>query len=456
MEIYKILIVDDEKESRDTYRIMLESRGFLVGEADCAKKALEVMENEYYPLVLLDVIMPGIDGIQLLKEIKKSTEKFVEVIMVTGYGSIETAVQAMKMGAFGYFIKSHDPEELLIEIDKAKKIVNFQNQKSMVHKSDENKTFLYQSKNSRMREMFDTIEAVAKSNTSVLLLGESGVGKEVVARMLHDKSNRSSMPFVPINCQSFSDNLLESELFGHEKGAFTGAMGRRIGRFEEANGGTVFLDEIGEMSLSTQVKLLRVLEDKKIQRVGANKSIFVDFRLISATNRNLIHEVKVGKFREDLFYRMNTITIEIPPLRDRKEDIKDMIYFFIKMYQTELKKCILGIEEETMEYLISYKYPGNIRELKNIVERLIVLSGDGILKLNTSVSSGHIKENNKEIIDLKPYREAKKNFEINYFMNVMKHCDNNITKAANFIGISRRQFFNKIIEYDLKKFLDIE
>ncbi len=447
---YKILIVDDEREYRETYRMILESRGFIVGEAESAKEALEVMENEYYPLVLTDILMPGMDGMEFLKEIKKNIEKSVEVIMVTGYGSIETAVQAMKMGAFGYFIKSHDPEELMIEIDKAKKIVNLQNQKNMIAKNKENRRFLYQSKNSKMKEILGIIDTIGKSNTNVLLLGESGVGKEVVAQMLHDKSQRAAMPFIAINCQSFSDNLLESELFGHEKGAFTGAVDRRMGRFEEASGGTIFLDEIGEMSLNTQVKLLRVLENKTIERVGSNKSINVNFRLISATNRILTHEVKNGKFREDLFYRINTITIEIPPLRERKEDIADMIDFFTRRYKNELKKDIKGIDDETMNYLMNYDYPGNIRELKNIIERLTVLSADGILRMNFGTGAGPKKDIGLSHIEIKPYREAKKDFEINYLRNVLKHCNNNITQAANLIGISRRQLFNKIIEYNLK------
>ncbi|MGE5632400.1 MAG: sigma-54-dependent transcriptional regulator [Caulobacteraceae bacterium] len=451
-QAYKILIVDDEKEYRETYRMILESRGFIVGEAECAKEALEIMENEYYPLVLTDVLMPGMDGMEFLKEIKKNNEKSVEVIMVTGYGSIETAVQAMKMGAFGYFIKSHNPEELMIEIDKAKKIINLQNQKNMTVKNKENRRFLYQSKNPKMKEILDIIDTIGKSNTNVLLLGESGVGKEVMAQMLHDKSQRAAMPFIAINCQSFSDNLLESELFGHEKGAFTGAVDRRIGRFEEASGGTIFLDEIGEMSLNTQVKLLRVLENKTIERVGSNKSIYVDFRLISASNRILTQEVKNGKFREDLLYRINTITLEIPPLRERKEDIADMIEFFVRIYKNELKKDIKGIDNETMNYLMSYDYPGNIRELKNIIERLIVLSTNGVLRMNFGAGSGQKKEIDPIHMEIKPYREAKRDFEIDYLINILKHCNNNITQAAKLIGISRRQLFNKIIEHNLKDY----
>ncbi|SKA77439.1 DNA-binding transcriptional response regulator, NtrC family, contains REC, AAA-type ATPase, and a Fis-type DNA-binding domains [Caloramator quimbayensis] len=452
-DICKILIVDDEKEYRETYRIILESRGYIVGEAGSAKETLDILDYEYYPLVLSDIIMPDMDGLELLKEIKNRYDKSVEVIMVTGYGSIETAVNAMKMGAFGYFIKSHNPEELLIEIEKAKKIVNFQNQKIISINKKEGRRFLNQSKNPKMKEILNIIDTVASSNTNVLLLGESGVGKEVIAHMLHEKSNRSSMPFVAINCQAFSDNLLESELFGHEKGAFTGALDRRIGRFEQANGGTIFLDEIGEMSLNTQVKLLRVLEDKKIERVGSNKPINVDFRLIAATNRDIRREIKKGSFREDLYYRINTITIEIPPLRERKEDILDMINFFINLFSKELKKEIRGIDDETLEYLTKYDYPGNIRELKNIIERLVVLSKDGILRVKSTLEkTGKINSNNESSII--PYKEARRRFETEYILNVLKYCSNNITQAASIMNISRRQLFNKIIELNLKEHME--
>lgn len=453
-EAYKILVVDDEKDYRESLRKILESRGYIVGEAESALEALSIIDYEYYPLILTDIYMPCMDGLKFLEEVKNRYEDSVKVILVTGYGSIDNAVQAMRLGAFGYYIKSHSPEELLVEVEKAKKIVNLQNQKKMDNKNNENKRFLCQSKNPRMIEILGIIDTIVDSSASVLLMGESGVGKEVIAKMLHDKSVRSDMPFVAINCQSFSDSLLESELFGHEKGAFTGATGKRIGRFEEANGGTVFLDEIGEMSLNTQIKLLRVLENKKIERIGSNKSIAVDFRLISATNKNLALAIKAKEFRGDLFYRLNTITIEIPPLRERKEDISDMINFFVNFYKSELKKDIKGIDSQTMDYLINYQYPGNVRELKNIIERLIVLSKNGVLTINNTTAPAASNEALDALrLESKNYREARKEFEIYYFSKVLKQFNNNITQAAAMIGMSRRQLFNKIIEYNLKEFV---
>lgn len=453
-EKYKILIVDDEKEYRDTFKMILESKGFRVGVASDGAEALKIMDNEYYPIVLCDVIMPGIRGLELLKKIKDIYGNTVEVIMVTGYGGVETAVEAMKMKAFGYFIKSHNPEELLIEIEKAKKILMLEKRQNIYSDAKENKRYLYQSKSPKMKEIIQIVDKVADTNTNVLLLGESGVGKEVLAQLIHDRSSRAEMAFIPINCQYYSSNLLESELFGHEKGAFTGANSKRIGRFEEANSGTIFLDEIGEVSANTQVKFLRVLEEKKIERMGSNKQIDVDFRLISATNKNLIDEINKRNFREDLFYRINTITIEIPPLRERKEDIVDMIYFFIDLFKKELKKDIDSIEEKTLDYLQNYSYPGNIRELRNIIERLIVLSRDGILRLEN-----FSKENAEETHilggdNIISFNLARQRFEKEYLLKALKHCDNNITQTAKTIGLSRRQLFNKINEYDLRKHME--
>lgn len=452
---FKILVIDDEKEHRDTLRMMLECNGYIVGEASSGEEAMDLMDGEFYPLVLCDYIMPGINGLEVLKRIKKIYSKSVEVIIITGYGDVESAVEAMKLGAFSYFIKGNNPEELLIEIDKARKMLTLQQKHSLMSRRREKKRYLYQSKNSKMREILTIIEDVANTNSNVLLLGESGVGKEVIAQKIHDMSDRANMPFIAINCQYFASNLLESELFGHEKGAFTGANEKRIGRFEEANGGTIFLDEIGEISTDIQVKFLRVLENKTIERMGSNKQIPVDFRLISATNKNLQEEVRKGNFREDLFYRINTITIEIPPLRERKEDIEDMIYFFIDLYKEELKKEVKQIDNETLNYLLNYHYPGNIRELKNIIERLIVLSKDGVLKMeNLNLCSYPHKETKYRDSDILKYDEAKDKFEREYFYKALKHYDFNVTQTAEAIGISRRQLFNKITKYNLKEGMD--
>lgn len=447
---FKILIVDDEREYRDTYKAMLESRGYSIGVAKSAEEAITILEDEYYPLIISDLIMPKINGIDLLKKVKKSYHKNIEMIIVTAYGDIESAVDAIKLGAFGYFIKGSNPEELLLEIDKAKRILTLQNKSNIYMGHNNNRVYLDQTNSPKMKKLLSIIDRVAKTNSSVLILGETGVGKEIVAKRIHELSDRANMPFVPINCQYFSSNLLESELFGHEKGAFTGADSKRIGRFEEANGGTIFLDEIGEISNQTQVKFLRVIEERLIERIGSNKSIKTDIRLISATNKNLSEEVKINEFREDLFYRINTITLEIPPLRERKEDLEEMIYFFIDYYGREFKKDIREIDKNTLDFLIQYDYPGNIRELKNMIERLFVLTDGSILKFDIDNNIGkeiHLFNND---VKVETFNEARRRFEKEYISLALKNNNHNVTKTAEVIKLSKRQLFNKIKEYDIK------
>lgn len=454
--IFKILIVDDDADYRETYSMLLKKKGYSIDVAASANEAYKLMDEEFYPLIISDMMMPGINGIEFLNEVKEKYNKNIEVIMVTGYGSIETAVKSMKIGAFGYFIKSHNPEELILEIEKVKKIFSLQNLTEL-NKSNKKNRYLYTSKNKEMQNVYELVRRVANSNTNVLITGESGVGKEIIAQMIHDNSNRVDMPFIPINCQYYSAGLIESELFGHEKGAFTGATSTRIGHLEEANGGTIFLDEIGDIEEVTQVKLLRVLETRQIERIGSNKLINVDFRLVTATNKDMKKSVSGGIFREDLYFRINTIEIKIPPLRHRKEDLEDLIYFFINRYNKEMGKGIRDIDEDTKQQLLKYSYPGNIRELKNIIERLVVLSNGSILKgdiinYNISNNKSNCESSNQPNIQIANYKDAKRKFEIDYITNVLNKCNNNITHAANFMGISRRQLFNKITEYELKDY----
>lgn len=448
MESTKILIVDDEIEYRETYRMLLEQKGFIVEDASSAREALDILSKEYFPIVITDVIMPGEDGLYLLGEIKKKFKKLIEVIIVTGHGCIESAVTAIKKGALGYSIKSSNPDELFREIEKARRLIKYEVQQSIINRDSDSKLFLYQSDNLKIKKILRDIETLSESTCNVLITGESGVGKEIFAKLIHDKSNRSKDIFLPINCQAISENLLEAELFGHEKGAFTGANIQRVGRFEEASGGTVFLDEIGEILPNIQVKLLRVLDSKYIERIGSNKRIPVNFRLISATNKNLKEAMQIREFREDLYYRINTVNIEIPPLRERREDIENMIDFFIDNLARETKKFIKGIEPSTRGFLMRYDYPGNVRELKNILERLIVLSRDGILRIDEPINNQEQCVNKyAEIIS---YKEAKQEFEIQFIKKALLMCDHNISKTAEKIGLSRRQLFNKITEYNLK------
>lgn len=446
---FKILVVDDEIEYREVIEMILDENGYVTETACSGEEALKILKNDSFDLVLSDLIMKGMDGIELLEEIKKKYTD-TEVIIVTGYGTVQNAVEAMKKGAFTYFIKSHDPEELLIDIEKIKKFVCLESDNNILRSQQKDLNFMFKTNNRRFRKIIDIAGKAAKSNVNILILGESGVGKEVFSRYIHSFSERKDRHFIAVNCHALSDSLLESELFGHEKGAFTGAIDKRKGRFEAAHGGTLFLDEIGDISLSTQVKLLRTIETREIERIGSNKSIDIDFRLICATNKDLHSAIISGEFREDLFYRISTITIEIPPLRERKEDLPNLIDFFFEKSKVELKKKVEEIEKGVMDFLLSYDYPGNVRELKNIVERLVVLSDDGVIK---EVDLPEYKEkyrDDKDIEEIKPLKDVRKEAEAKHIEKTLEKCEYNITEAARKLNISRRQLFNKITEYGLK------
>lgn len=440
--LFRILVVDDETAYCEVLKLILEGENYQVKTTTSSLEALEMLEKENFNLVISDFFMQDLDGFELLTRIKK--ENFdTEVIIVTGYGSIKNAVDAIKKGAFSYYIKSHDPEELLFEVQKVKKISDLSLKMSPPAVSGQ---YLMQSKNAKMRKIIEMIDKVGDSNANILLLGESGVGKEAFAAYIHEKSQRKQKNFVPVNCHAYSKTLLESELFGHEKGSYTGATETRIGKFESAEGGTLFLDEIGDATVDMQIKLLRVLDTKRIERIGSNRLIDVDFRLVCATNRNLMDMIKKGEFREDFYYRISTFSLEIPPLRERKEDIPQMIQFFISKLSHDMKKRIHRVEENLMAYLTNYDYPGNIRELKNMIERLVVLSSDGILKasdlfLETEKKSKFLPQS------LKAFRAQS---EKGYIENVLKHTEGHLAKTSEILDITRRQLFNKIQEYQIE------
>ncbi|MGL4730830.1 MAG: sigma-54-dependent transcriptional regulator [Clostridium sp.] len=437
-----ILLVDDEKEYTTVLKKIIEKRGYNVEVASSGEEALEKIDKFKFSLVLSDLIMDGMDGIELLTKIKDINND-IEVILVTGYGSIQNAVEAMKKGAFSYFIKGDSPEILINEIKKVEEIVELRSA------SDKSSEFVLKTNNKKFQQALEIAKKAAVSNINILILGESGVGKDVFANYIHHCSERKDENFVAVNCCTFSDNLLESELFGHEKGAFTGAVEKRVGRFELANNGTLFLDEIGDTSLDVQVKLLRVLESKSIERIGSNKEIEVDFRLICATNKNLYEEIKKGSFREDFFYRISTIVIEIPPLRERVEDKKMLVKFFLKQCEMEFNKKIEYIDEKAKEFLMNYEYPGNLREMKNIIRRLVVLAENGKItaKYVPSINNSSLELYDEEKI--RPLKEIRREFEKEYIEKVLLQCDNNISKAARRLEISRRQLSNKINEYGI-------
>ncbi len=446
---FKVLVVDDEIEFRNVYRLMLQYKGYSVTLAASGEECLNLLNIDAYDLVLTDLKMDSMDGIELLKTIKDRNYK-CEVILITAFSTVDNAVTAMKQGAFGYFIKGQDPQILLKEIEKIVIINELKNDVKIYKNNQMNFNCYLETKSNKFADVLRISEKAAESNSNILILGESGSGKEIIAKYIHQCSSRKDKSFVAVNCQVFSDGLLESELFGHEKGSFTGAIEKRIGRFEEADNGTLFLDEIGEISLNTQVKLLRVIDNKCIERIGSNNKITVNLRLISATNKNLEKVILEGKFREDLFYRINTIIICVPPLRERKDDIPALIKYFLNLFKNEMKKDISSIEDGLLDILMNYDYPGNIRELKNIIERLVVLSENGLLKKNDLPEIKLKSEGNFEFnTGLKTLRDIRQNAEINYIKYVLMRCNNNISEAARVLDISRRQLYNKLYEYKI-------
>ena len=439
----KILVVDDEQNIRRMLNRVLSSEGFIVKEAINGLEALKRLEEEDYSLVLLDLKMPGLNGIETLKKIRESDIN-LPIIMISAYGSISEAVEAMKLGALDYLTKPFDIEELKIIVERAIKQYELKVE-NIYYREEEEKRFNFDEiigKSKAIKRVLEMVKSVSVTPATVLITGESGTGKELIARAIHKNSPGNKNPFVVVNCVAFSSHLLESELFGHEKGAFTGAISKRIGRFEMAKGGTIFLDEIGEVDPVIQTKLLRFLQEKEFERVGSSKSIKVDVRILSATNLDLKKKAEDNNFRQDLYYRLNVFNIEVPPLRERKEDIPLLVEHFIHKYNKILNKKVEEISPQAMELLLNYDYPGNIRELENILERSMIMAKNNIMdetyfafinKENFLEKKGTLKEVEKELI-------------IKYLIQ----NKSNRTKTAELLGISRRSLQNKIKEYQIE------
>ena len=453
-ENFNILVVDDEKDYCDVLKMILTGKGYKVDTCGNGQEAVEKLEKKSFDLVITDLCMPVMDGRQLLEEIKKR-EWDTEVIMLTAHGTIEKAVDAMKAGAYSYVTKGRDPEELFMEVRKLRDARKMKKDNAIL-KEKLNGNFMLESRNKKYRQMMELAERAAQSDSNILILGESGTGKEVLASFIHQKSKRKEANFMELNCQALSESILESELFGHEKGAFTGADRRRIGLFEASNGGTLFLDEIGGVSVNLQAKLLKAIENKQIYRLGSSTPINVDFRLITATNHNLRKDMGDGSFRDDLFYRISTIVLELPPLRERPEDIPLFIQYFFDKYQREMKKRITDVENSVKELLTGYSYPGNVRELKNIIERLVVLSEKGEIReayLPSDVVKNQrtARQVQSEAMDLTiSLKEYRGKVEKAYIASLLERYPKDMNKVAEILDISRRQLFNKLVEYELK------
>ena len=381
VERKSILVVEDEKAARDTMIDLLSEVGYEVQGAKNGEEAIEIVQEYGFNLVITDLKMPKGDGLQVLEQVKKVDPRTI-VIICTGYGTVNTAVKAMKLGAYEYITKPIKVEEIKLVVQRALDYQRLQAENMLLQKQLKAK---YRFKNligdsDIMQQVFQFIEKIATTDSTVIICGESGTGKELVARAIHYNSDRRNRPMVPVNCGAIPEDLLESELFGYEKGAFTGALKTRIGRFELADGGTVFLDEIGDMSPALQVKVLRVLQEHEFERVGGVKSIKVDIRVIAATHRDLEKAVKQSTFREDLYYRLNVIPVILPPLRERKSDIPLLTRHFIERFNRQKRQNIEGVSPEALKYLVRYHWPGNVRELENIIERLVILKGEGTIE----------------------------------------------------------------------------
>jgi DNA-binding NtrC family response regulator len=444
VEEIRILIVDDELIVRSSLKSWLEEDGYPIDTAASAEDAFRMMQDQPYAILLLDIKMPGMDGIELLRRVKQVNPE-VEVVMITAYATIESAVEAMKIGAFDYITKPFEPDEVGLIIKKIithRKLLaeNVRLKESLVASVRHGELI---GESQAIRDMLKIVEDVAPSEAPVLITGESGTGKELVARAIHFQSKRRYMPLVVVSCGAIPESLIESELFGHEKGSFTGAQYKKKGRVELADGGTLFLDEVGELSPKTQVDLLRVLQEKEFMRVGGTKPIQSDFRIIAATNRNLQDMVHRGDFREDLYYRLNVIHVHLPPLRDRPEDIPLLAEHFLKRFCLATNKRIHGFTPASLDLLKHHPWPGNIRELENAVERSVVLAKSGYIQpADLPPLSGDSALGPTASLD---------EVEKQHVLKTLAAVDWNIKRAAEIMGIERATLYNKIRRYGISR-----
>lgn len=442
-KVISILIVDDEASVRESLYSWFLEDGYLVECAENAKRALEILENRSFDIVLADIKMPGMDGLEMQRRIK-SLNKDSVIIIMTAFASVDTAVRALKDGAYDYITKPFDPDDLSHLIRNATKQISLQTENKVLKDKITNLENVEDiiGNSAAIKKVLKEVESVAQSNSSVIITGESGTGKELIARAIHSNSARKYFPMVSVHCGALTETLLESELFGHEKGAFTGAMYNRKGRFEMADGGTIFLDEIATISTKMQIELLRVLESKKFMRVGGNKEISSDFRVICATNRDLKKMVDNGTFREDLYYRLNVVNIVVPPLRERTEDISLLVDYFIRKYCTSMSRDIISIDTAALKRLEEFEFPGNVRELENMIERAIVIGNGKEIHLKDLPLGKEISGSSVESLD---------DLENKHVLQILTKYGWNITRAAKALKVDRVTLYNKIKKHNLKQ-----
>jgi two-component system nitrogen regulation response regulator NtrX len=444
-----IMVIDDEKDIRDSLEGVLKDEGYSVIVQENAEEGLASLDKSTPDLILLDIWMPGMDGVETLKEIKKRFDN-LPVIMISGHATIDTAVKATKLGAYDFIEKPLSLDDIILRVAHAIERSRLVEENTALRER-ERVDYNLIGESTTMRALKSDIERVAPTDSWVLITGENGTGKEFVARNIHLSSERVDRPFVEVNCAAIPEELIESELFGHEKGAFTGAVTSKKGKFDQADKGTIFLDEIGDMSLKTQAKILRILQEQSFERVGGNERIVVDVRVLAATNKDLTKEIEKGRFREDLYYRLNVIPFHVLPLRERKDDIPLFVDFYLKEFSRRTVRELPSIDKAALKALLAYDWPGNVRELKNLIERLIIMGPSGSIEL------GDIPD---YIRDVEPsginstdnssnFKDARASFERQYIVKRLEEFGGNISKTAEAIGLERSHLYRKIKAYNI-------
>jgi len=454
--LVRVMVIDDEPLMRVTIQDALAAEGYEVSIAETGKKGVNLIKDHQADILITDLKLPDMDGIQVLKE-AKSLNPTTQVILITAYGSVDSAVTAMKEGASDYLTKPFPMDELLLIIKRILRMKQLEEENIFLRKKVEERYGLegLVGKSPQMLKIYELIDTVAQTDTTVLIYGESGTGKEMVANAIHLRSLRKGGPFIKVNCAALPETLLESELFGHEKGAFTGAIKQRKGRFEMADGGTLFLDEIGDISPVVQVRLLRVLQERQFERVGGNETLSVDVRLICATQRDLKEEIRKGSFREDLYYRLNVVPMHLPPLRERREDILLLSDHFMNKFSQKMGKEITGLSEEAKTILLKYTFPGNIRELENMLERAVALIKGKVIQAydlpeEVCGQTSPVRDVCEKIRGSKPLASAVSLFEKEYIQSVLEKTKGKKGQAAEILGISRKTLWEKIKELEIE------
>jgi DNA-binding NtrC family response regulator len=440
---YHLLVIDDEEGMRVSLQELLEKQGFIVSTAESAKKALMILQDHRIDLIICDIVMPDVSGLLFLSKIDVK----IPIIMITAYASIETARKAFKSGAYDYLVKPFEFDELLVVINQCLIAPDRDEMK-------EDQQYLLQSNSRQFMQMLELAEKFSSTDIPILISGESGTGKEVIADYIYDKSGRKGFPYIKINCAAIPETLLESELFGHERGAFTGAYEKKIGKLEEANGGIILFDEISDMNLALQAKLLRVLQDFEFTRVGGRKNINIECRVISASNKDFHHLIKEKKFREDLYHRLNGTTLHLPPLRERTEDVEMLAQFFLLKYRHKYQKSIEGFDDKTLNIFQQYSWPGNVRELRNCVERAIVICDENF------ILPKHLPDSvNKNVVDISYNSSAslhsemndyRENYTRNRILEVLEKVNGNKSEAAKMLQVSRKTLYKWLKDHNIK------